>query len=161
MQLLERQAIQYQISQATWRDLISLRRLEKENFELDAWPMIDLLAVLLMPGIVRLKAVAGDAMIGFIGGERRSDNGIGWIVTLAVSVPYRRKGVARALLRACESTLHTRRFRLSVRRSNLAAIRLYQSEDYIQVDTWKQYYSGGEDALILEKIHPAHVEVNG
>ncbi len=152
MDLQEQRTLNFQVEQATWRDLISLRRLEKESFALDAWPLIDLLAVLIMPGLIHIKASVDDTLIGFIGGERRSDNGIGWIVTLAVSGSYRRLGVARALLRACEQELNTRRFRLSVRRSNLAAIRLYQSEDYVQVDTWKGYYSGGEDALVLEKI---------
>jgi ribosomal protein S18 acetylase RimI-like enzyme len=148
----EQPTSRYQIEQANWRDLLSLRRLEKESFKLDAWPLPDLLAVLLLPGIIRLKAVADGDLAGFIGGERRMDSSIGWIVTLAVSAPYRRKGIARALIRACEKEFHTRRYRLSVRKTNLAAIRLYQSEDYAQVDIWPGYYSGGEDALIFEKI---------
>lgn len=154
MSIQPEQGVAYQIERATWRDLASLRRLEQETFELDAWPLIDLLAVLIMPGIVRYKAVSQGEMIGFVGGERRNENSVGWVITLAVSAPYRRKGVARTLLHVCEQALGTRRLRLSVRQSNQAAIRLYQSEDYIQVDTWKRYYSGGEDALILEKIHP-------
>ncbi len=128
-----------------------LRELENQAFDKDAWPLIDLIAVLTMPGVVRIKATAGDAMVGFVGGDRRSHEQVGWIITLAVHQDYRRQGIATALLHACEKELGTPIVRLSVRRTNDAAKRLYEKEGYHAYTVWPGYYSGGEDALVLEK----------
>ena len=65
---------------------------------------------------------------------------------------YRRMGIAQALLQACEARLSAPLIRLCVRRSNLPAIRLYEKYGYHQVDIWRAYYNGGEDALVLEKV---------
>ena len=143
----------YQIVDAGLRDLNRLRELEAECFAMDAWPMIDLLAALVMPGIVRLKAVVGDQMVGFIAGDIRRGSGVGWIVTLGVRQAYRRMGIARTLLQACDERMKTARVRLSVRKSNEAAINLYEQLGYQQVETWTRYYVDGEDAFVLEKIH--------
>lgn len=142
----------YHIEKAGFRDIGDLHRLEKEIFELDAWPWIDLFITLVMPGFIRLKAVAGGKMVGFVAGDMRRRGGLGWIVTLGVSETCRRQGVGQALLLRCEELMNTRLVRLSVRRSNLGAIRLYEQAGYHLLDTWKNYYNGGEDALILEKV---------
>jgi ribosomal-protein-alanine N-acetyltransferase len=73
------------------------------------------------------------------------------VTTLAVMPAYRRRGIAKTLLRECEIALGTEIIRLSVRASNHAAIHLYENTGYRAVDRWEQYYTGGEDALILEK----------
>ena len=44
------------IQPATWRDLNSLRHLERLCFPKDAWPLLDLVGVLTLPNVVRLKA---------------------------------------------------------------------------------------------------------
>ncbi len=146
----------YLIEKANWRDFVDLYRLEKVVFEQDAWPWFDLLIVLTFPGFVRLKAVHGDGggMIGFVAGELRRGDGAGWIVTLGVLPEYRRKGIGQALLRQCERLLNSRRIRLCVRKSNLPALKLYQQEGYVVFTTWANYYHGGEDAFVLEKILP-------
>jgi len=104
---------------------------------------------------VRLKAVANGHMIGFVAGELRRGDGAGWIVTLGVLPEYRRRGVGHALLRQCENQLNSKRIRLCVRKSNLPALKLYQREGYVVYTTWVNYYHGGEDALVLEKILPS------
>ena len=43
------------------------------------------------------------------------------------------------------------KLRLSVRQSNVAAIRLYEGLNYREVGLWQRYYEDGEDALVLEK----------
>jgi ribosomal protein S18 acetylase RimI-like enzyme len=141
----------YQIEPAGWRDLNGLRQLERACFGQDAWPLLDLLAVVTFPGIIRLKATVGSQMVGFIGGEERNGDGIGWITTLGVLPEYRHQGIARALLQACEKQITQPRLRLTVRRSNESAIRLYRLAGYSQVDVWAHYYEGGEDGLVLEK----------
>ncbi len=140
-----------EIVEARIRDLAALRQLEKECFELDAWPLIDLVSVLILPGVVRLKAVVEDQMAGFIAADLRRAQRIGWIVTLGVRPAFRRRGIARNLLLACMSRMDMPRYRLSVRRSNQAALNLYAQEGFRMVDTWTGYYTDGEDALVLEK----------
>jgi ribosomal-protein-alanine N-acetyltransferase len=90
-------------------------------------------------------------MIGFIGGDLRPGENRGWVATLAVLPQFRRRGVATALLHACERSIHLKAVRLSVRRSNTAATALYYREGYRMVDVWTGYYNDGEDALVLEK----------
>jgi len=142
---------EFEIVEANLRDLGDLRRLERACFELDAWPLFDLIAVLSFPGIVRLKAVAEGKMAGFVASDLRRGPDLAWIVTIGILPEFRRLGLARALLHACEARLQAKAIRLSVRRSNHPAIELYLTEGYTQVDVWGNYYIGGEDALILEK----------
>ena len=131
------------------RDLRQVVRVERECFLSDAWPWIDILSVLVFPGIIRWKAVVADQVVGFAAAEVRG--GVGWITTIGVVPAYRRRGIARALLAACEDRLSTPRIRLCVRRSNHGAQILYQQRAYRQVDIWPRYYRGGEDAIVMEK----------
>jgi ribosomal-protein-alanine N-acetyltransferase len=140
-----------EILTATLRDLNALNRLEHACFEKDAWSFLDLFAVLTFPDVVRLKAVEGGQMIGFIAGDPRPAQGFAWIATIAVEPAHRRQGIARALLRACEARLKPPRVRLSVRASNQNAIRLYEQEGYLQIDVWPGYYNDGEGAMVMEK----------
>lgn len=142
----------WSVQSANWRDFSQLNRLERACFRSqDLWPFWDLLAALSLPGLVRLKVVVDDQMVGFIGGERDVSRKMGWITTLGVLPGYRRRGIAKALLIKCEERLGMPAIRLSVRASNQAAIRLYEHHGYVVVNRWKKYYVGGEDALVLEK----------
>jgi ribosomal protein S18 acetylase RimI-like enzyme len=140
-----------EIISATIRDLNALRRLENICFEKDAWPLFDLIAVLTFPDVVRLKAVEDNQMVGFIAGDPRPTQGFSWIATVAVLPEYRRKGIGRSLLHACEVQLKTPRLKLSVRASNQVAITLYEQEGYRTMDIWKAYYNDGENAIVMEK----------
>jgi ribosomal-protein-alanine N-acetyltransferase len=140
------------IEPATWRDLNPLRQIEKECFSQDAWPLWDLIGVLTLPNIVRLKASVNGDMIGFIAGDIRRSEGLAWIATVAVLPAYQRRGIGQALMLSCEAQLHVGRVRLSVRLSNTPAIRMYENLGYIRVGTWPDYYQGNEDALIMEKL---------
>ncbi len=140
------------IQQADWRDFTALYQLERICFmSEDIWPIWDLVAALTLPGLVRLKATINQQMVGFIGGEYKEKGTIGWITTLGVLPEFRRQGVGVALLNECEKALAVSTIRLSVRASNHLAINLYKKQGYLQMDYWKRYYVGGEDALVLEK----------
>jgi ribosomal protein S18 acetylase RimI-like enzyme len=141
-----------EIQPASIRDLGALRRLEHACFDKDAWPLLDLMAVLTWPDVIRLKAVDHDEMIGFIAGDPRRSQGVAWIATLGVDPGYRRRGIGSELLRACEAQVKLSRVKLTVRISNDAAISLYKKAGYRTVDIWKKYYSDGEDGLVMEKI---------
>jgi len=147
----EQNAQAFIIEQASWRDLLALSALEKVCFERDAWPLIELMGVLTFPGVVRLRAVRDGQMIGFIAGDSRRREKTGWILTLGVLPDWRRQGIAGALLSKCEVLMHMPQVKLSVRRSNTAAIRLYEKFGYKQEDIWDKYYQGGEDGLVLKK----------
>jgi len=146
----------FQINSASWKDLGPLRRIEKECFPLDAWPLLDLIAILTFNYIVRLKAVVAGEVVGFIAAERKPQKNVGWIATIGVLPKYQRKGIASALLEVCEANLNVDYIRLCVRSGNKAAIRLYEDAGYRRIDIWPGYYQDGANAYVYEKkcSHP-------
>ena len=141
-----------EIQTASIRDLRALRRLENACFDKDAWPLLDLIAVLTWPEVIRLKADEDGQLIGFIAGDPRPSKGVAWVATIGVDPRYQRRGVGRALLRACEEQVNLPRIKLTVRLSNRIAVSLYEKEGYRTIDVWKAYYDDGEDGLVMEKI---------
>ncbi len=141
----------FSILSANLRDLNGLRKLEQECFGDDAWPLIDLLTVLTLPGIVRLKAEVDGQFAGFVAGDPNAYEKVGWITTIGVSPAFRRMGIGSALLETCEERMRMPRVRLSVRKNNLPAITMYRSFGYTQREVWPKYYQDGEDALVLER----------
>ena len=141
-----------ELQPATIRDLSALRKLEKACFEKDAWPVLDLIAVLTWPEVIRIKAVDEGTMVGFIAGEPRSSKKEFWIAQIAVDPCYQRRGIGRQLLRACEQQAKLHQLKLTVRISNQAAISLYEQEGYRTIDIWKSYYVDGEDGLVMGKL---------
>lgn len=149
---LSKRPLQYEIVPATWRDMNALRNLERVCFPKDAWPLIDLIGVLTLPNVVRLKAVIDEEMVGFIAGDFRSRDGKAWIATICVLPEYQRRGIASALLEACENQLGQHSIRLSVREENHPAISLYEQFGYKRVGLWPAYYQDGGNAIVLEKF---------
>jgi ribosomal-protein-alanine N-acetyltransferase len=141
-----------EIQVASLRDLGALRRLENACFEKDAWPILDLVAVLTWAEVVRLKAVVDHEMVGFVAGDPRPAQNAGWIATIGVDPHYQGQGIGTALLRACEAQLKYPTVKLTVRISNQKAIALYEREGYRTVDIWSKYYNDGEDGLVMEKV---------
>lgn len=140
-----------ELQSASIRDLNALRRLEKVCFEKDAWPLLDLIAVLTWPEVVRIKAVEDSVMVGFVAGDPRPSWKEFWIATIAVDPRFQRRGIGRQLLRACEEKSKIPRIKLAVRISNQPAISLYEKEGYRTLDIWKSYYVDGEDGLVMGK----------
>lgn len=140
-----------EITNASLRDINSLRKLEHACFDKDAWPFLDLIAVLTFSDVIRLKAMMDGQMVGFIAGDPRPRDGWAWIATLGVDPHFQRRGLGRALLHACESKLNVPRVRLTVRLSNAGAIAMYEKEGYATIDIWKAYYNDGEDGMVMEK----------
>ncbi len=139
------------IEDATLKDLGPLRLVEKECFGKDAWPLLDLIGVLIFPGIIRLKAVAGDEMAGFISADGTRTSRIGWITTVGVRTLYRQQGIGRMLLNACEERMVTPLIQLTVRKSNLPAIHMYQQAGYQQIGLWEKYYQDDETGIVMQK----------
>jgi len=119
--------------------------------------LFDIVAALTFPNMIRLKAMHGNQMVGFILGDVRPADDIAWIASLAVHPEYRNRGIGAELLQKCEPQLDAPRVRLSVRISNEAAIKLYKRNEYRIVGNWPNYYKGGEDALVMEKELNGHL----
>ena len=145
-----------EIQTASLRDLGALRRLEQACFEKDLWPLLDLIAVLTWPDVIKLKVVEGGEMIGFAACDPRPSEKTSWIATIGIDPRYQRRGFGRALLQACEQRTTLPRMRLTVRMSNHAAISMYEKEGYRSVDIWRNYYNDGEDGLVMEKKLSRH-----
>lgn len=141
-----------EIVAASLLDLNALNKLEHVCFEKDAWPILDLLAALTFPDVIRLKVVEDGQLIGFAVGDPHPSEGFSWIASIAVMPEYRRRGIGRSLLKACEGKMKTPRIRLSVRASNDGAIRLYEQEGYVRTEVWQSYYNDGEAAIVMEKV---------
>ena len=129
----------------------ALRNLERACFPKDAWPLWDLIGVLTLPNVVRLKAAVDGQMAGFIAGDVRPSERLSWIATIGVLPEFQGRGIGKALLAACEGQLETPIIRLNVRASNQVAIRLYESAGYQRAGMWPDYYQDGENALVMEK----------
>ena len=115
-----------EIQPAGLRDLGPLRRLEHVCFDKDAWPIFDLIAVLTWPEVIRLKAVEDGDLIGFVAGDPRPSQGYAWIATIGVDPGYQRRGIGRALLRACEKQIDQPRVRLTTRQ--ISTVRIVMNE---------------------------------
>jgi ribosomal-protein-alanine N-acetyltransferase len=136
---------------ASWRDFNAVREIESQSFDLDAWPLIDIIGVLTLPSVIRLKAVVDGEIVGFIAVDIRRSQGVAWIATIAVHPDHRRKGIGGKLLEEAEAQSDLAHMRLTVRRSNRPAINLYHNFGYREVDIWPRYYKGGEDGIVMEK----------
>jgi len=147
------------IETAGLNDLGGMRTIEQVCFPKDAWPLLELIAALSLPGLVRFKTKVEDKMVGFVGGAVKKHKNEGWITTLGVLPGFRRLGIATALLDGCETALGMPIVKLSVRRSNLGAQTLYFERGYTHIEVWERYYEGGEDAFVLEKRLTDHKEL--
>jgi ribosomal protein S18 acetylase RimI-like enzyme len=129
-----------------------VRQIENACFPLDGWPLLDIISVLALPNVLRLKAMQDGKTVGFIACDLSRSEGVAWIATIGVLPEYQRRGIGAALLEAAESNSTLPRMRLNVRPSNHTAIRLYRRQSYEQVGNWPHYYQNGEDAAIFEKV---------
>ncbi len=140
------------ISTASLRDLRQVMRLERICFGVDAWPVLDVMSVLVWPGEVRLRATLDRKVIGLITAEPAWKVGISMITTIGVDPDHRRMGVGSALLAGCETVLPGEKIRLTVREDNQPAIRLYEQFHYAFLTKIPNYYRDGRSGLVMEKI---------
>lgn len=102
---------------------------------------------------VYLAAREDGRVVGYVGIWIIFDEG--HITNLAVHPEYRRRGIARLLLRELVSLARQRgvtRLTLEVRRSNHGAQQLYAQEGFVATGVRHRYYrDNNEDALIMWK----------
>lgn len=141
----------FEITPARLRDLSALKQFEDEVFLKDAWPVIDILGVLVFPGGIHLKAQTADKIIGFISVEENLFDKVAWVSMVGVAPGYRRQGVASSLINAVERQTRRAIIQLCVRKSNLTAIHLYEKLGYQKIDTREKYYADNETAFVMRK----------
>jgi ribosomal-protein-alanine N-acetyltransferase len=139
-----------EILPATWRDFPGVYVLERACFTRDAWGVVDVFFALVGPA-VRLKAVAGERLVGFVMGDAHRREGFAWIATIGVHPEFQRRGIGAQLLAEAEARLSVPVLKLTVRQSNAPAIALYRKSGYAPVRVWERYYSGDEAGIVMEK----------
>ena len=151
-----------EIERATWRDVRTLVKLDRRCFKpIDAYAWYEFLNLCVWPGLITLKAIQDDRIVGFIAGDPRRHEGHTIIVTIAVDPDYQRRGIGERLMREVEARSALPRLQLMVRTSNLPALHLYRKLNYAIVETWPRYYEDGEDAYVMEKILTPTLSLSG
>lgn len=140
------------IARATWRDTRALVQLDRRCFKaVDQFGWYEFFGLCVWPGVIALKALDGNRIVGFIAGDPRRHEGHTIITTIGVDPNYQRHGIGERLMREVEARSTLPRLQLMVRISNLPALHLYRKLDYAIVETWPRYYEDGEDAYVMEK----------
>jgi ribosomal-protein-alanine N-acetyltransferase len=140
----------YRIRSAVAADAVQLVEIERRCFS-DPWSETSFREALNSPWTFGLVAYTGKGITGYLIG--REVAGTGEVLNLAVAPDFRRRGVARELLRASLRHLRKRRVEevfLEVRESNQSAQALYLSSGFRPVGQRTAYYRNPkEDALVL------------
>lgn len=140
----------YRIRSAVPADAAPLVTIERRCFS-DPWTETSFREALVSPWTFGLVAHSGRGIAGYLIGRELA--GTGEVLNLAVSPDFRRRGVARALLRAGLALLRKHRVEevfLEVRESNRSAQALYLSSGFKPVGQRAAYYRNPqEDALVL------------
>jgi ribosomal-protein-alanine N-acetyltransferase len=147
----EQQAV---ILPARQADLAAVFRIAEASFPIP-WPLEELHKELSRPfsALRVLRPCKGARVAAFLNHWRVADEL--QLMNVAVAPDHRRRGYGNALLR---DLLHLAGIEaisaitLEVRRSNVAAIRLYERHGFQRVGLRPRYYSdNGEDALVMRR----------
>jgi ribosomal-protein-alanine N-acetyltransferase len=114
----------------------------------EAWSTAIFAGHLSLPGTFGFVHDAGGVVLARAAADEAE------ILTIAVAPEARRRGAARALLRAAIAAAAARgamTLFLEVSAANAVARALYESEGFAQVGKRRGYYEDGTDALVLAK----------
>ena len=136
---------------AEYSDLFAVEALEKECFR-QPWNF-SMLSDSFTSGCYHAFVVTdGDSVVGYAGMRAVYEDGD--LDQICVKTEYRRKGLASMLMNAVlkeAEGLEVGKLFLEVRRSNLAAQKLYEKFGFVKISERAHYYENGEDALIYCK----------
>ncbi len=133
------------IRPATADDVPAVTALEAEVFGADAWSSTMVAEEL--TGQRRSAWVAGE-VYGYavmLLGDDVVD-----LQRIAVAAPYRRQGVAAALLETALAARGGRRMLLEVSALNEDARAFYAASGFVEIDRRRRYYRDGSDAIVME-----------
>lgn len=136
----------------TWeeKDLDRIEEMERACFS-DPWKRTDLEGVIKFPFYQSFLAEEGGQVCGY--GCMIALFETAEIANIAVDIPFRKRGIGREILQAMHAkakALGASEALLEVRKSNVAAIALYESMGYSRYGIRENYY-GDEDAVLMRK----------
>mgnify|MGYP001185035903 CR=1 FL=1 len=136
------------VAPATAGDARALARIHASAFPRAAWTKSALEELFQMPGALGLMATGPEGPRGFLLTRRAADEAE--IITLAVHLKTRRKGIAALLMQSAMQRLReggvTQLF-LEVAANNDAALGLYESLKFARAGVRKDYYEEHGDRI--------------
>ena len=132
------------------KDISRIEEIERACFS-DPWTRTDLEGVVKFSCYQSFLAEEGGQVCGY--GCMIALFETAEIANVAVDIPFRKRGIGRKILLAMHEKakqLGASEALLEVRKSNAAAIALYESEGYIPYGIREKYY-GDEDAVLMRK----------
>jgi ribosomal-protein-alanine N-acetyltransferase len=150
-------ATDLRIRAAERADLLAIHRIEQAVFP-QPWPFSALESYLGEAGFLVAETDADEpTVVGYVIADTVPNHGtpLGHVKDLAVRPDYRREGVATALLKRALSLLESvgvESAKLEVRADNEGALRLYRRFGFEHRKTISNYYSNGEDALVMVRL---------
>lgn len=133
------------IRPAVESDLEEIWRIQTESLPAVQWNIADYLRH------ACLVALSDDRLAGFAVARHTSPEELE-ILNLAVSPPFRRRGVARSLIAELLANFRGNVY-LEVRQSNFAARKLYHSLGFETIGVRKDYYDSPGESAIVMKFH--------
>jgi [ribosomal protein S18]-alanine N-acetyltransferase len=137
------------VRMATAREADAVADLEGAIFGTDAWSSASLREELTHPAREAMVAVGDDGRVcGYVvvvGAGETAD-----LRRIAVTPPWRRRGVASALLRACDLSAY-QRVLVEVRADNAPALAFYRRHGFAEVARRGAYYADGTDAVVMQR----------
>ncbi len=136
------------IRRLTYADLPQVIAIERRSFPAP-WSLAMFVLELSKPAGVCLAAVEDGRIVGYLVCSRHDT--VWHLMNVAVAGEHRRRGIGRLLLEALLERLPAAaQITLEVRRSNAAALAMYEAFDFRPAGLRPRYYQdNGEDALIM------------
>ncbi len=139
------------IRRARLGDFSRVYRTVRASFAGEHVDPLDVLLALCLPWVSVLLAEVGREPVGTTFVIPGVFSPVTWIATVGVTPPYRRQGIARALLVAAERATRQARLRLEVYADNFGAIALYESLGYHPLRHYRDAWDRRE-RIEMEKV---------
>ena len=142
----------------TYSDLPQVIAIERRSFPAP-WSLAMFVLELSKPSSICLGATRAGELIGYLVCSRYHT--VWHLMNVAVDPPYRRLGIATALIEGLleQTDSGNDRYTLEVRVSNSEAIAMYESFGFRSAGVRRSYYHDNkEDALIMWRTHSPSLE---
>jgi len=142
------------VRSATEADAEAIAASEADNLGADAWSagLVAEGVAGRLPTVHYLVAEDDDRLVGHAVASLVAD--VGELQRIAVAAPWRRRGVAGALLDGVvrlAARAGADRLLLEVREDNSAALAFYAAVGFVELDRRPRYYRDGATAVVLQR----------